>query len=118
MEKRIQIPLQLYEQMVSYISNHYDPLDSTYKAIQQGIEKNAMRNFAALSTLLTKLLIIQIQGKRCVNYIWKTPVSLVSGVLKLNDRLKMVISHSEHSPLSEKRNRLHCCRAVPFRLVH
>lgn len=46
MEKRIQIPVQLYEQMVSYIRNHYDPLDSsTYTAIQQGIEKKRDAEF-------------------------------------------------------------------------
>ena len=40
MEKRIQIPARLYEQMVSYIDNHYDPRDSSrYAAIQHGIEQ-------------------------------------------------------------------------------
>ena len=40
MKKRIQIPVRLYEQMVSYIRNHYDSLDSsTYYAIQQGVER-------------------------------------------------------------------------------
>lgn len=40
MDKRIQIPARLYEQMVSYIDNHYDPRDSSrYAAIQHGIEQ-------------------------------------------------------------------------------
>lgn len=40
MEKRIQIPLVLYEMMVEYIQNHYDPNDQQhYSKILRGIEE-------------------------------------------------------------------------------
>ena len=43
MEKRIQIPMKLYEMMVDYIQDHYDPADrQRFLAIRYGIEaKNA-----------------------------------------------------------------------------
>jgi hypothetical protein len=40
MEKRIQIPLKLYELMVNYIQDHYDPTDrQRFWAIHNGIEQ-------------------------------------------------------------------------------
>lgn len=40
MEKRIQIPLSLYESMVEYIQDHYDAYDHTrYYKIIAGIER-------------------------------------------------------------------------------
>ena len=39
MEKRIQIPAKLYELMVAYIQDHYDPSDrQRFMAIRHGIE--------------------------------------------------------------------------------
>lgn len=39
MEKRIQIPLKLYEMMVNYIQDHFDPADTQrYWSIQRGIK--------------------------------------------------------------------------------
>ncbi len=39
MEKKTQIPLQLYEMMVSYIHDHYDPSDKQrFMAINHGIQ--------------------------------------------------------------------------------
>ena len=39
MEKRIQIPVRLYEMMVDYIQDHYDPSDQQrFLAIRHGIE--------------------------------------------------------------------------------
>ncbi len=39
MEKRIQIPMKLYEMMVDYIQDHYDPSDQyRFLAIRHGIE--------------------------------------------------------------------------------
>ncbi len=39
MEKRTQIPLKLYEMMVSYIQDHYDPSDKQrFMAITHGIQ--------------------------------------------------------------------------------
>lgn len=40
MEKRIQIPLMLYELMINYIQDHYDLSDSQrFWTIQKGIEQ-------------------------------------------------------------------------------
>lgn len=40
MEKRIQIPLYLYELMVNYIEDHYDPADrQRFWTIHNGIEE-------------------------------------------------------------------------------
>ncbi len=40
MEKRIQIPLKLYEMMVSYIEDHFDPSDrQRYMAICHGVDE-------------------------------------------------------------------------------
>ena len=39
MEKKIQIPLSLYELMVAYVHDHYDPADrERYNAIQFGVK--------------------------------------------------------------------------------
>ena len=39
MEKRIQIPLSLYETMIDYIQDHYDPLDQKrYMFIINGVK--------------------------------------------------------------------------------
>ena len=39
MEKRIQLPASLYELMVSYIQDHYDPSDhQRFATIQSGIQ--------------------------------------------------------------------------------
>ena len=39
MEKRIQLPLSLYELMVAYIQDHYDPADQQrFATIQSGIK--------------------------------------------------------------------------------
>ena len=40
MEKRIQIPMKLYEMMVDYIQDHYDPSDQQrFLSIRHGIEE-------------------------------------------------------------------------------
>ena len=40
MDKRIQIPLRLYELMVSYVDDHYDSADSQrFWAIRKGVEQ-------------------------------------------------------------------------------
>ena len=40
MTKRIQIPEILYENMVSYIEDHYDPMDRTrFEYIQRGVNE-------------------------------------------------------------------------------
>ena len=40
MEKRIQIPLSLYEMMVGYIHDHYDPADQQrFRKILSGVER-------------------------------------------------------------------------------
>ena len=42
MEKRIQIPLSLYEKMVGYIQDHYDSADhQRYSEILMGIEEKS-----------------------------------------------------------------------------
>ncbi len=40
MEKRIQIPQSLYEMMIGYIYDHYDPADrQRFLAIRDGVER-------------------------------------------------------------------------------